>query len=214
MVRSSARAKPFVGSLLSFGAGWPASLPDSWIPRPTFRNRSPAMFTVIGSSVMIGPGLVVVVVDTPDAAAALAPPDSTNPFRPPRSPMARTAPMASVLPLPPLASSPSAVAFFFAISRSSGGRGSAGPGPGSGCGVDLADRRVAARGDVIQGGGHVGQHDELHPPVGRPSLRGVVGGHRALVGVAGGLEAGRGDPVPFDQLPEHGRGPGRRQFPV
>src|SRR6266446_1486750 len=150
MVRSSARAKPLVGSLLSLGAGWSATFPDSWIPRPTFRNRSPWMFTVIGSRVTIGPGFVVVVVDTPGAAAALAPPESTNPFSPPRSPMAMTAPMAIVLPLPPpLASSPSAV-FFFAISRSSRGR----------CDLwgHLADRRVIAGRDVVEGGGDVGQH--------------------------------------------------------
>ena len=104
----------------------------------------------------MGPGFVVVVVGTPDAAA-LGLPERTNPFSPPRTPTAMTTPMASVLPLPPLASSPSP--FFLAMSF-----------PFRGSGVDLADRRVVPGGDVVEGGGDVGQHDELHPAVGRPAL--------------------------------------------
>src|SRR5437764_13033144 len=96
------------------------------------------MFTVMGSSVMIGPGFVVVVVGTPEAAA-FGLPERTKPFSPPRTPMAISAPMARVLPLPPLASSPSA--FFLAMSL-----------PFRGGGVDHADRRVVTRGDVVQGG--------------------------------------------------------------
>src|SRR5437879_7534599 len=186
MVRSRARANPLVGSLLSLGAGWPVTFPESWIPRLIFRNRSPWMFTVIGSRVTIGPGFVVVVVETPGAAAALPPP-STNPFSPPRTPMAITIPMAMVFPLPALASPPSA-AFFFAISRSSRGR----------CGrrVDLTHGRIGAVGDVAEGRPHIGQHDQLHPTVGGAALGGVVRRHRPLVGVPGGRERGRGARVP------------------
>src|ERR1041384_2557758 len=141
MVRSSARAKPLVGSSES-GAPWPAPgvyLPQSCSPNPIFKNRSPVMFTVIGSSVMIGPGFVVVVVETLAPWAAALPPPNTNPFRPPRIPTAARATMASVLPLPPLASSPSL--FFFAISVVSiQFVGVVDPGG------DLADGRVGAGG--------------------------------------------------------------------
>src|SRR5205823_11509690 len=191
MVRSSALAKPFVGSLLSLGAGWPASLPDSCNPSPILRKRSPWMFSVIGSRVTIGPGFVVVVALTPGAAAAaFPPPPRTNPFSPPRSPTAAKAYTARFLPLPPLAPSPSA-AFFFATSRSFRGRG--------GRGIDLADGRIGAVGDVAQRRPHVGQYHQLHPAVGGAPLGRVVGRHRPFVGVTGGLEPGRGDAVPFDE---------------